>query len=198
MNITHNDYKSPEHVAWMLMKSRCNCVNNKDYDNYGGRGIRVCDRWNDYENFLADMKRKPSPEHTLDRKDNNGNYEKDNCKWSTRNEQARNRSSNIVLEYKGKSQTLVEWSEELGIEYTTLHNRHRYGWSTERILEDREISIEYMGRLQSMKEWAIELGISYDSIRARRLRGYSVERILAQYQITNPEDLSEVIYEQVV
>jgi hypothetical protein len=113
------------------MKARCYIPTSKDYPNYGGRGIRVCDRWlHDFEVFYADMGPAPSPRHSLDRyPDTNGDYCPENCRWATNIEQQRNKTSNLVIEHEGRSMTLAEWAELLGIHYHTLYNRIRNrGW----------------------------------------------------------------------
>lgn len=86
--------KSPEYVSWTNMKMRCNNPLHNRYQRYGGRGITVCERWNEFPNFFEDMGPKPSPKHSLDRIDNSGNYEPGNCRWATVKQQNNNRSSN--------------------------------------------------------------------------------------------------------
>lgn len=126
-------HKTPEHFAWMAMIGRCTNPTCHDYDRYGGRGITVCARWRDYVNFLADMGRKPSRSHTLDRwPDVNGNYEPGNCRWATWQQQQRNRSTNRVIVVNGVPRLLVEWAEVSGLHIGTLWRRLRRGWTPER------------------------------------------------------------------
>lgn len=96
-NRTHGDTDSPEYVAWSGMRQRCNYPKHNRWQHYGGRGIRVCGRWmNSFENFLFDMGRKPTPEHSIDRIDVNGNYELENCRWATTIQQRSNRSDSVA------------------------------------------------------------------------------------------------------
>jgi hypothetical protein len=103
---------------------------------YGGRGITVCDRWrHSFENFLADMGMKPSPRHSLDRKENDGNYEPSNCRWALPRDQCNNRNNNTNIEFRGITRTVTEWARELGMHDTTLFMRlYKSKWTVERAL----------------------------------------------------------------
>lgn len=112
------------------------CLNPKadNYKHYGGRGITVCDRWLEVENFIADMGERP-PGFSLERLDGNKGYSKDNCVWADRKTQARNKRTNVVGTFKGKTATLIEHCEDAGLTYATVYNRlHNLGWSLEKAL----------------------------------------------------------------
>lgn len=118
--------------CWQSMKSRCNDPRNTEYQHYGGRGISVCESWNNsFSNFLSDMGEPPTASHTLDRRDFNGNYCKDNCRWATRTEQNRNTRRNLYLTLNGETKTAAEWAEITGICAATIGQRKKRGWSDE-------------------------------------------------------------------
>lgn len=121
-----------EHDAWAAMKARCMNPKSHYYHRYGGRGIVICERWlNSFANFLADMG--PRPEGTsLDRIDNNGNYEPGNCRWATQKEQMRNMSRNRSVTAFGETRLMCEWEEIAGLTSGSVSNRLRNGWSPER------------------------------------------------------------------
>lgn len=133
---THGKRQAPEYVIWNDMKLRCSSENMHGYENYGGRGIRVCERWQEsFQAFYDDMGPRPSPRHSLDRyPDQNGPYAPENCRWATPQEQSRNRRTNVVLTWNGRSAPIATWAEETGIKPATLAARHRNGWSDEETL----------------------------------------------------------------
>lgn len=120
----HGMWNTPEYKTWQGIIQRCENKNGSAYDDYGGRGIKVCERWHQFENFLADMGKRPSPEHSIDRYPNNdGHYEPGNCRWATRKEQQRNRRNTTMVELNGVSKPLQQWAEETGICVETLYSR---------------------------------------------------------------------------
>lgn len=129
---THGLKRSPEYTTWRSMIQRCRNPHSTRFKNYGGRGIAVCERWLKFENFYADMGAKPSRDHSLDRIDNDGNYEPGNCRWATRQEQARGCRKYITC--AGITRSVVEWSSELGIPCATIKCRLQKGWSVEAAL----------------------------------------------------------------
>lgn len=125
---------SGEYSAWKHMRERCSRQKNASYSHYGGRGIKVCERWGDFVAFLEDMGKRPSPQHQLDRLDNNGNYEPSNCRWATPREQANNRRSNRIIEYGGERKTLAEWARASGLSRQILYWRLKTGKSIDEAL----------------------------------------------------------------
>src|SRR5262245_53943702 len=133
--------RSPEYEAWIGMIARCHNPRCKAFPNYGGRGIIVCNRWrNSVGAFLADMGRKPTPKHELERKNNDKGYYPGNCRWATRIEQSRNKRTNRFLAFRGETRCVTEWAEQLGLPSYLILTRLKYGWSVERTLSTPWIS----------------------------------------------------------
>jgi hypothetical protein len=131
--LTHGMTGTPEYRSWAAMKNRCTNPNNKDFRHYGGRGIKLDRRWENFANFLADMGARP-PSSSLERINNEGNYEPGNVKWSTTHEQSRNRRNNQWLDTPKGSFLLTEAAAEYGIKLTTLRKRLQAGWPVEKAL----------------------------------------------------------------
>lgn len=128
---------SKEYTAWCGLKSRCINAKNTAFKHYGGRGITVCNRWlESYEYFLEDMGRAPSPLHSIDRIDTNGNYEPSNCRWATWHEQAGNRNNNIIIEIEDRRMNLTEWCRELKLNRNSIVSKIRRGVDTRLLLLD--------------------------------------------------------------
>ena len=121
---------SREYRAWINMRSRCYTPSSTGFDHYGGRGIRVCDRWKDsFANFLEDMGPRPSPRHSLDRIDCNGDYSPENCRWVTPTVQNRNTTRQHFVTVNGSRMTLADAAEGNPLPYNTILYRLRRGWS---------------------------------------------------------------------
>lgn len=128
-------YQSPIYRVWSGMKSRCNNPRVKQYADYGGRGIQVCERWQSFTNFLEDMDADFRDGLTLDRIDCDGDYAPNNCRWATRLEQNNNKRNSNKIEYLGEAHTLNEWARRQGLRPGTVRQRfYAYGWPIERCL----------------------------------------------------------------
>lgn len=133
---THGMRKSREYGSWRAMKKRCLEPHFHAFKNYGGRGIKICDRWiNSFENFFADMGIRPQ-NGTLERKDNEGDYTPENCIWIPLGWQAKNRRSSHRITFSGKTLIISEWAKLLGVSSATLYSRARRGLSPELILKE--------------------------------------------------------------
>jgi hypothetical protein len=127
--------RSPDYNSWVSLKQRCTNPRNPAYANYGGRGIRVCERWAaSFDAFIADIGPRPTPKHQIDRIDNDGHYEPGNCRWATKIEQSLNRRTNHRVTAFGRTQCISEWAIEFGLSFNRLHTRLRSGLSPEQAL----------------------------------------------------------------
>ena len=171
---------------WKSVKARC-LYNYGPYKYYGGRNIKICDEWLDFYNFRDWALNSGYKEGLeLDRKDTNGNYSPENCKWSTDKEQANNRNNNIVITIDNVSHTLSEWADIYKINYSTLRMRLRAGWKIEDALKTKinkklqrsveEFSIN--GESHSIYEWCKKFNKGYSNVRKRLSRGEKLIDIL--------------------
>lgn len=137
----HGGYGTRLYAIWISMRQRCLNKNNSAYKNYGGRGITICDEWNDFSSFkkwAEDSGYDDSANRgtcTLDRIDVNGNYTPDNCRWTTMREQSNNRRNSIELYFMGKTMTISDWAKELGVKYCTLWKRYKAGLDITKVLK---------------------------------------------------------------
>lgn len=133
----HGMHHSVEYGTWTRMLSRCRSVKGKNFKDYAGRGIRVCERWHVFENFLADMGPRPSDSHSIERKNNDGDYEPANCVWATRTQQMRNRRNTKLVEYQGELVPTRAIDELLGLRPGTTAERIRRGWSQDTAVKNQ-------------------------------------------------------------
>lgn len=151
-NISHNESHTPLYRKWISMIYRCENPNHIAYKDYGQRGITVCDEWHDYlifKRWVEDTK--PNGEFTIDRIDNSKGYCPENCRWANKKEQANNRRSNVQIEYQGEIHNLTEWSEILGFNYKTVHNRmYKLGWDFEKAISTA-IDIRKRNKVERIK-----------------------------------------------
>ena len=182
------------------MKRRCYNPKSDVYKYYGGRGIKICDEWNNREKarlqngtcskgWLAFKKWALENGYqdnlTIDRIDPNGNYEPSNCRWVTMKVQSNNLRNNVRLTYKGRTQTIHEWCDELNLNYDCIRDRIcRKGWGVTEAFETKEnINCHYLtynGKTQTIREWAKEIGIKENTLVYRLKYGWTVERALSE------------------
>ncbi len=180
----HGMCGTPEYNSWAAIVSRCTSPRNQAYENYGGRGITVCDDWrNSFSAFYADVGPRPSKGYSLDRIDPDGNYEQSNCRWSDRHTQSRNKRSNRWLTHDGETRTISDWADLLGIERSGLRSRlKRYSVEValsapvggHRIVPGKPSSNVRLLTLGddtlTVSQWAKRLGIHVSTLRERIAR----------------------------
>ena len=175
--------KIREYRAWKAMKARCQAPSYKNKGCYQKKGIKVCERWNSYENFIEDMGRCPDG-YSLDRIDNNGDYCPENCRWASWEEQAKNRGKfNKIFTYKGKTQCLKDWAKELKIKYVTLCMRIKRNpkASFEEIIsfvDPRAEKIMWENALYTREELCNKYNIPLKNFYDRTHKGWPLEKIL--------------------
>lgn len=167
---THGKSKTPEYFIYRSMLDRCYRKTCTGYKDYGGRGIKVCKRWrHSFENFYADMGKRPSSKYSIERNNGNAGYKPSNCRWATRKEQNSNQRRNIRLTYNGETKILSDWARTIGIDPKALQvrivGRH---WSIKRALTEplRKLDgkVTYHGRTQSVTDWARELSLPVNAL----------------------------------
>lgn len=177
------------YVTWRNIIDRCTKPRIEQYPRYGGRGIKVCDRWMKFENFYEDMGDKPGADYSIERLNTDGNYTPENCVWATAKEQANNRTNNYVVVYKGKKTTLAQLSEATNILPSTIWRRivqHKMSVEAavttpvkEMVPHQREFT--FVGETKNLYAWAQQCGIPYQSLWHRLfIRGWSIEDALTK------------------
>lgn len=176
----HGKSYEPEYRAFHDMHNRCNLPSIDAYKDYGGRGITVCDEWDSFDVFYHDMGPRTSPKHSIDRKDNSLGYSKDNCRWATKQEQARNTRQCHLMTFNGETRCLTDWAAHFNMSPNTLTERLKKGWSVEDALTTsvkQNNNIEFNGTTATLSQWARQLGISRAALRWR-LRHWTLDKAL--------------------
>ena len=172
-------FRSPEYKSWASMKDRCGRISHRQYRDYGGRGITICEEWlGSFETFLQDMGPRPSPAHSIDRIDNHKGYSPDNCRWATARQQSNNKRSNVIISVNGVTHTVAEWSRINGIKRSVIYQRLVHGWDDAQSVTvpvRPPHTITAHGVTQSIAEWAKDTGMTRMTITTRKKLGWSDE-----------------------
>jgi hypothetical protein len=188
----HGKSKSLIYKVWRGIKSRCYNKNTECYHRYGGRGITMCQEWtgeNGFQNFYdwsicngyKEEVGKKRNKLTIDRIDNNGNYEPSNCHWVYDKEQQNNKSSNVFLSFNGQAKTIQQWADEYGLNYHFIKNKLKNGMDIGEIikLKPKKVELyEYRGEKYNKQQLAKMVGCSQSSIAKRIKKGWSIERVV--------------------
>lgn len=180
---------TPTYHTWASMVARCTNSNSREWKNYGGRGISVCERWMTFANFLADMGEKPEG-LSLDRfPDMNGNYELGNCRWASDTQQARNKRNNRLLSYKGDIKSLAEWAEILGVNRLYIHNRLRRGMTVEQAFDTSDCRgprkhFVFDGMSKTISGWARHFGVDPQAFLRQFNNGVGVPELISHHAVT--------------
>ena len=186
MDVTEKEYMSKKqrthglrntrlYNIWKCMKERCYYKKHEYYEYYGGRGIIICEEWK--ENFVAfynwAINNGYKSSLTIDRINNDGNYEPSNCRWVDKIEQSNNKRSNVMIEYQGKVQSLADWCRELNLEYRVINSRHctHPDWPPEKLFRPKNYSldmIEHNGEIKHFNEWCRTFNLNPATARDRR------------------------------
>lgn len=183
-------------AVWRMMKARCQNPKNNSYANYGGRGIKVDPRWEDFHQFVADMGPKPfaGRECSIERVDNNGPYSPDNCVWSDRIHQSRNKRTTAWVTVDGQTKSVAEWAQHYGIKQSTVSSRINAGMTPAQALTHRlkfkapkgvkrpVIRFEWNGKPTTARQWCLEVGMPYKASCLLLRSGVSPEWILNAYK----------------
>ncbi len=191
-NKTHGMRYSRLYRIWTLMNQRCTNQRLAYYERYGGRDIQVCDEWKTFEVF-ADwaMKNGYKDDLSIDRINVNGNYEPENCKWSTNVEQQRNKRNNHFKTINGETKTVAEWAEISGLPYKTLQRRIYTGCKEENLLAPigyQHKLLEINGERKTMNAWAKEVGLPYSTIKRRYEKGIRGRDLLKNKRLNKKKE----------
>jgi hypothetical protein len=168
------------YTIWKNIRQRCNNPRHKQYTDYGGRGIKICDEWSDFLNFYSwSMANGYKDDLSIDRIDNDKGYSPDNCRWTDKFGQARNKRNLVMIRYQGKKKCIAEWAEVFGLPYEVLRLRIKDGWDLEKAFttpSGNQNLFTYQGKTMAIAAWERELGMKEHTLWARLKRGWSFER----------------------